>query len=295
MMDLSSEIVNNEKNAFDDTFISKYNDIINTLTAIESNEIQTDLYHITFQEVMKKINELQEYLNDCKVFLPAYNMKKCSNTIKELTRFYENLHDKLLPKKKFAFRKNQIKSPKQKEVKSNFRPLNNLVFDDCGFKNRSNESLKLLEDQTFSKDIVLENLNNCNVLIYGSPSTIHITSLDNCKIFACAITSIFIENCKKTIFTCASQQLRIHETSSCDFYIYVVSSAIIENSKNLRFGPLKINNPIIENIFKVIKFDINNNNWKIINDFDWLSSYEPSPNWKEIPEYEYNQPNLENP
>lgn len=278
----------NQKSSFDFTFKTKLKEINDMLISIEINCIKTDNFH----DILQKINELQEFLNDSKTFLPAYNMKKCSNEIKDITKCYEQLHEKLQPKKKFAFGKRPIKSVVTVKVEDQFKPINEskVYKEDYGFKNRSNENLLLTEEETFSKDIALDELTNCNVIICGTPSTVRVSSLSTCKIFACASTSIFVENCKDTIFVCASQQLRIHDTFATDFYIYVTSSAIIENSKQLRFAPITLSSPLLQKSFKIANFDESNNNWKIINDFDWLSSYESSPNWCEIPEEERNQP-----
>lgn len=285
---INSEESADKKSSFDSKFKTKLSEINDMFTSLEGNKVKSD----HFQDILHKIGELQEFLNDSKTFLPAYNMKKCSNEIKDLTKRYEQMHEKLLPKKKFTFGKRPTNPQVKAKVEDKFEPINNLAVykEDYGFKNRSNENLKLTEDQTFSKDIALDVLNNCNVFICGTPSTVRVSSLSSCKIFACASTSIFVENCKNSVFVCASQQLRIHDTVTTDFYIYVTSSAIIENCKQLRFAPLTLNSPLLEKYFKMADFDESNNNWKVINDFDWLSSYESSPNWCELPEEERNQP-----
>lgn len=287
-MDLNIEKTDDQKSSFDFSYKTKFKEVNDLLTNIEENGAKIEKFH----EILQKITELQEFVNDSKAFLPAYNMKKCSNEIKEVTKCYEQMHEKLMPKKKFTFGKRQTKSVVKTKVEDKFEPIDKLKVykEDCGFKNRSNESLKLMEDQTFSKDIALDVLNNCNVFICGTPSTVRVSSLSSCKIFACASTSIFVENCKDTIFVCASQQLRIHDTVATDFYIYVTSSAIIENCKQLRFAPITLNSPLIKTTFEAANLDESNNNWKVINDFDWLSSYEASPNWCVIPEEERNQP-----
>lgn len=279
----------NQKSSFDLSFKIKLKEIKDMLTDIKENSTATAEH---FQVILQRIYELQEFLNDSKTFLPAYNMKKCSNEIKDVTTYYEQMHEKLLPKKKFAFGKRPSKSVVKTKVEEKFEPINKLTVykEDCGFKNRTNENLVLNEDQTLSKDIALDVLNNCNVFICGAPSTVRVSLLSSCKIFACASTSIFVENCKDTIFVCASQQLRIHDTVATDFYIYVTSSAIIENCKQLRFAPLSLNSALIKKSFEMANFNESNNNWKVINDFDWLSSYESSPNWCEIPEEERSQP-----
>lgn len=277
-----------QKSSFYAVFQSKLKEIHATLTGIENKTVETS----HFPEVLQKINELQKFLNDSKTFVPAYNMKKFSNDLKDTTKSYEQMHEKLMPKKKFAFGKRPTKSVVKVKAEDKFEPINEskIYKEDCGFKNRSDENLKLNEDQTFSKDIALDALINCNVLICGTPSTVRVSSLSSCKIFACASTSIFVENCKNTIFVCASQQLRIHDTIESEFYIYVTSSAIIENCKQLRFAPLTLNSAPIIKSFEMAGFKESNNNWKVVNDFDWLSSYEPSPNWCEIPVEERNQP-----
>lgn len=284
----------NQKSSFDVLFKTKLKEINDMLMNIEKIRVETENVHNYFQTVLQKINELQEFVNDSKTFLPAYNMKKCINDIKDVTKDYEEMHEKVLPKKKFTFGKRPAKPIKAK-VEDKFEPTSELKVykDDYGFKNRSSENLKLSEDQTFSKDIALDKLSKCNVIICGTPSTVRVSSLSECKIFACASTSIFVENCKDTVFICASQQLRIHDTFSCNFYIYVTSSAIIENCKQLQFAPLTLNSTLVKKSFEMSNFVESNNNWKVINDFDWLSSYEPSPNWHVIPEEERNQPKVE--
>lgn len=278
----------NQKSSFDSLFKTKLKEIKDMLTDVEKNSTETAEH---FHVILQRISELQEFLNDSKTFLPAYNMKKCSNEIKDVTKHYEQMHEKILPKKKFAFG-NRPKAAVKAKVEDKFEPINKSIIykEDCGFKNRTNENLILSEDQTLSKDIALDMLSNCNVFICGLPSTVRVSLLSSCKIFACANTSIFVENCKDTIFMCASQQLRIHDTVATDFYIYVTSSAIIENCKQLRFAPLLLDSPLIKRSFEMANFNETNNNWKIINDFDWLSSYESSPNWSEIPEEERSQP-----
>lgn len=278
----------NSKSSFDLTFKTKLKEINDKLSNIEKN-INAESFH----EILQKINELQEYLNDCKAFLPAYNMKKCSNEIKNLTKSYEQVHEKLLPKKKFTFGKCAMPVITPKVIPPDeIEPVNEFKVykEDCGFTNRADENLKLTEEQTLSKDIALDVLSNCNILVCGAPSTIRASSLSNCKVFACASTSIFVENCKDTIFVCAAQQLRIHDTVASDFYIYVTSTAIIENCKQLRFAPLTLSSQQIKKSFETVNFDESKNNWKIVNDFDWLSSYESSPNWCIIPEEERHQP-----
>lgn len=281
------------KSSFESSFKTLSKEIHDMLISIEKNPVETDNFH----NILQKINQLQELLNDSKTFLPAYNMKKNSDEIKELTKYYEQLHEKIQPKKKFTFGKQPTTSAVKAKVEDKFEPIkeSKVYKADCGFKNRSNENhLILEEDETFMKDVALDELTNCIVLICGTPSTVRATSLTMVNVYVCAKTSIYIENCKECTFICGSQQLRIHDTVDTKFYMYVTSSAIMENSKKLQFAPISFNTSLIlKKAFEMADFDLSKNNWKIVNDFDWLSS-DPSPNWCEIPEQERKQPYEDN-
>ena len=82
-----------------------------------------------------------------------------------------------------------------------------------------------------------------------------------------------------TVFSMACQQLRIHTSSKCDFYIHVTSRAIIEDCKELRFAPFTNKYSTLKDDFVQSGLDENSNNWDIVNDFNWLSNNEASPNW----------------
>ncbi|XP_060848650.1 tubulin-specific chaperone C-like [Rhopalosiphum padi] len=275
---------------FDILFQTKSKEINDMLISIEYN--QTDNFH----DILQKINILQEILNESKTFLTASNMKKCSDEIKDINKRYEQLHEKLQPKKKLAFDEQPTTSAVV-EDEDTLGPVNQLeVFkEDCGIKNRSDAcNLLLAEEECYMKNVALDTLTNCIVVICGTPSAVRATSVKDCYVFVCAKTSISILNCKGSIFICASQQLRIYDTFDTSFYNYVSENTIIENSKQLRFAPLSLNNSkLLTKVFRIANFDEFKNNWKIVNDLDWLSSCEPSPNWCEIPEEERQQPNDE--
>jgi hypothetical protein len=90
---------------------------------------------------------------------------------------------------------------------------------------------------------------------------------------------VFVDGCVDCIFHLACQQLRIHNTKHCNFYLHVTSRAIIEDSTHVGFAPYSWKYENIELHFKTAGLDVNRNNWDLVDDFNWLASDKPSPNW----------------
>lgn len=84
----------------------------------------------------------------------------------------------------------------------------------------------------------------------------------------------------------ASGQVRIHNSRDCEFHLRVRSSPIIEDSTQLRFGPISDRQHKAEfdgdrfGVFvqEIEGFCVENGSWKAISDFNWIKE-EPSPNW----------------
>jgi hypothetical protein len=92
-------------------------------------------------------------------------------------------------------------------------------------------------------------------------------------------TSVFVDDCVDCISYLACQQLRIHNTKHCNFYLHVTSRAIIEDSTQVGFAPYSWKYDNIELHFKTAGLDVSRNNWDLVDDFNWLASDKPSPNW----------------
>lgn len=96
-------------------------------------------------------------------------------------------------------------------------------------------------------------------------------------------------------FSMLTQQLRIHASTQCDFYVAVRSKPIIEQCSQVRFAPYSFNFPSKGEHWEVRDFldklttqnmkfkDEHQNLWSQVEDFDWLKSTQ-SPNWTIIPE-----------
>lgn len=176
--------------------------------------------------------------------------------------------------------KDTVDSAIQKDAKKSWFKME----DEFGYFDKENENITLNHDQVLQKDVVFRDLKNCKLNIQGGATTIHFVALLDCHILCGPVsTSVFVENCHNCTFVVACQQLRIHCTYDTDFYIHVTSRAIIENSQRIRVAPYNWEYPNMKVHFEIVGLDISQNNWNLIDDFNWLSS-SPSPNWSMINE-----------
>ena len=155
-----------------------------------------------------------------------------------------------------------------------------MLESECGFTKHDNRVLTLSSTDVDKKDVVLSSLTRCRVLIQGSPSTVHITSVQDC-IILCGPTSgsVFVDDCQKSTIVVACHQLRVHRTSSTSFYLHVTSRAIVEDCSSVLFAPYNWMYADLEEDFHKAGLDHTRNNWNAVDDFNWLAADKQSPNW----------------
>jgi len=253
-----------------------------------------------FDSLSMRVTKLQRYVSESVIFLPPYELKTANNTLVSLLQKIQEKRNEKLPKKKFAFKSNK-KSEKKAAVSHNHTDKNNAEIikdskseDDlvielaaCKFVGGSHEVLKKEGVEINHKDVALADLNDCTVVLCGTPSAIHINKLKDCKIFCGPVPgSIFIRECFNCTFVLACQQLRIHSTKKCQFYIHVTSKAIIEDCNTVNFAPYNWNYERLEEHYKMSGLSKDRNNWDKVDDFCWLAADAHSPNWSIIDETE---------
>jgi hypothetical protein len=281
---------------FTDTFTQKKCEIEDALNAAELGEIDKNQLPFHFEKINKDIVILQRFTSDSAEYILQYDIRKSKETIQSLQQKWQELQKKLLPKEKFGFKIKKGTCITRKEtllqkiedavdsVAVSTLPLKafcGYAENNCGFSGRTGEILSLSPEVVNNKDTVLTNLVGCTVKLVGSPSTLHMTSLHNCRILCGPVkTSVFIDGCADCIFLVACQQLRIHNTKRCDVYSHVTSRTVIEDSTQIGFAPYSWKYENIEHHFKIAGLDMNRNNWNLIDDFNWLASDAPSPNWR---------------
>ncbi|CAG9540246.1 unnamed protein product [Cercopithifilaria johnstoni] len=122
------------------------------------------------------------------------------------------------------------------------------------------------------EEVMINDVTNSVVRVPFKASTVHMKSVKHTTlIFAPVKTSLLIRDCENLTVVVAAQQVRIHDSHHIRFYVEVRGALVIEDCDGIEVAP-----------YNVVGFerDPQNNNWRNIQDFSWLSSEEQSPNWK---------------
>jgi len=264
----------------------------NMMTAIESmNEADVGP---ELDKIVSHLQKLQESVNDAGIFLPAYDSKKCQHILNNLSSKYQDVKDKVKPKKKFGFKnrkqKTVVKVPDVSELSltssagDNKKPSYN---DDnsCNIRDISEQTLVMDRSDVQAKDVTVSGMNNSRLEIQGSPSTLHLANISNCTILCGPVSSsVMVDTCKDTCLVISCQQLRTHNTTNTDIYLHTTARAILEDCSGVRVAPYSWSYPGIDQDYKIAGLDRNVNNWEQIGDFNWLSVDKPSPNWSILQE-----------
>jgi hypothetical protein len=136
-------------------------------------------------------------------------------------------------------------------------------------------------------DILISNCEDALICFCCVSGAVYFKNLTNCRVLMGPVSgSAFLQNCKNCTFVIAARQVRIHTSTSCDFYLYTRSDPIIEHCTNIRVAPYAFDYDHIDQHFSMAQFDRNQNQeWSKVKDFNWLKQ-EQSPNWSVIPEEE---------
>ncbi|KAI5623352.1 tubulin-specific chaperone C [Silurus asotus] len=262
---------------------------------------QTDRQKATkvLEDATNQLQHLQKFLNDSTVFLTQYELRQAQESLQKLQSSIAEKRAEVMPKKKFAFRSRTAGASQQPAVppsSSEDKPKADpgisvvdsvITGEQCGFSNAQNEVLIKYSDEIRQNDVLLSNLVNCKVRLYGSPSTLHIKNVRGCQILSGPVSSsVFVDQCKDSTLVLACQQLRTHNTASTQIYLHVTSRAIIEDCQGICFAPFNWKYLQLDDDFRVSGLDPKRNNWSQVDDFNWLAAGKPSPNWTIIPESE---------
>ncbi|XP_014805896.1 PREDICTED: LOW QUALITY PROTEIN: tubulin-specific chaperone C [Calidris pugnax] len=157
----------------------------------------------------------------------------------------------------------------------------------CGFGGAEGEELELGPAELLQRDVVLSELRGCRVRLRGNANTLRVRDCRGCTVLCGPVsTSVLVDGCSDCLLVLACQQLRTHRTRDSRFYVQVTSRAVIEDCTKVSFAPYTWSYPGIERDFESSGLDRNRNNWNLVDDFDWLATDKPSPNWSLIPEQE---------
>lgn len=262
----------------------------------QCKELSSDKTTFTehLDDIAQRMQALKKFVADSQLFLTTYDKRVANETLVALQKSFSEKQHELLPKKKFTFKVRRKENESKVCTKMSFDETDKAApvrvpdpSADCGFVEKDSEELVLLANAVNGKDVGLHRLKNCTIKIYGNPSTVHASDLRDCTVHIGPIsTSVFVDDCIKVSFVVACQQLRIHKSDDCKFYVHVSSRSIIEDSRNLKFAPYNWCYDELDKHFCLAGLDRSVNNWKAVDDFNWLAADVPSPNWSVLEELE---------
>lgn len=252
------------------------------------------------EEATAKTLQLQKFVNDSVLFLPLYDLRQAQAALQKLQTSLAGIREEGLPKKKFAFRArtkaaDNAPAPVSDKASSDAGTLAGAggcikvdgaaPSEQCGFSNVDNEHLTKTAEEIQKRDMLLTHLTNCKVRLYGSPSTLHLKHIDSCEILCGPVSSsVFVDQCRNSTLVFPCQQLRTHNTEDTQVYLHVTSRAIIEDCHGVSFAPFSWSYPTLDKDFAISGLNQDRNNWRQVDDFNWLAAGTPSPNWTVIPE-----------
>eukprot|EP01102_Stenamoeba_stenopodia_P012044 TRINITY_DN3754_c0_g1_i2.p1 TRINITY_DN3754_c0_g1~~TRINITY_DN3754_c0_g1_i2.p1 ORF type:complete len:324 (-),score=64.29 TRINITY_DN3754_c0_g1_i2:18-932(-) len=246
--------------------------------------------------------------------LPSHSQLQLQQRINNLQREIEARNQQVAPTKKFSFRnrENTTKN-KTQSVSDGGNTITPSAVTSSSISNSPEESAvsvcnrigletTITLSEQLKQPVLFSDLTDCKVLFSFSPffffawftnknkkitlKGTEIQSLIGKRLKNCQVSlgegshvqsSIFLDECMDCVFVMSSQQLRVHNSVRCDFYLYVKSNPIIEESSALRFASFQqcLSSPTNATSTSNSRDD---NKWSQVEDFNWRRAG-PSPNW----------------
>ena len=280
-------------------FYKEFNELFADLNSLSTNYSNTNeaTSNLTsdYEKISNRIQLLQNFFNDHVTHISLFEQRKAQEHLTKLSTHSAQIRNDLFPKKKFTFKskKNlttasklvedtEIKQQQHLKDKISDKNLNDLARNHtCTIQDCSDQTIVKTEEELLNADIGIMNTKNCIIKLFGNPSVVHINNIENTVILCGPLSgTAFVNKCKNSKLTLACHQLRIHDSIDTDFYINVSSRTIIENCKSVRFAPYSWSYRNMKNQVEI------GDNWKMIDDFNWLVLNQKSPNWEFIEENE---------
>ncbi|XP_063159058.1 tubulin-specific chaperone C [Candoia aspera] len=253
-------------------------------------------------EAARRLQDLQRLLTDSVRFLAPYEVRQAQAALNKLQGELSERRLQLQPKKRFAFTKALRKDPASAPSKASAQQppqesstqgqkeaaTSAPVNPGCGFSRAEGQALELGPADLLQQDVVLSHLRRCRVQLRGNPNTLLVRDCCGCTILCGPVsTSARVDGCSGCLVALACQQLRTHRTTETSFYVHVTSRAMLEDCSAVRFAPYSWHYAGIDADFEISGLDRSRNNWNQVDDFNWLTKDEASPNWCMIPEKEW--------
>ncbi|XP_072498278.1 tubulin-specific chaperone C [Notamacropus eugenii] len=251
-------------------------------------------------EAASRLQTLQKLLNDAVLYLAPYDVRLGQEALARLQGALGERRQELQPKKRFAFKSRRKDAaaqdprpaaeapPPPQQPPPAPPPAPAQVPPGSGFSDRESQTLQMQAAELRQRDILLTGLTDCTVRLYGNPNTLRLTKARGCTVLCGPVsTSVFLDDCVSCVLAVACQQLRTHSTRDTRIFLQVTSRAIVEDCSGVQFAPYSWSYPGIDQDFEGSGLDRSKNNWRDVDDFNWLARGVASPNWSVLPEEEW--------
>ncbi|XP_017512542.1 tubulin-specific chaperone C [Manis javanica] len=256
------------------------------------------------EKAAARLQGLQKLINDSVMFLASYDLRQGQEALARLQAALAQRRQELQPKKRFVFktRRKDAVSVSKVDTAPDARAVEDILAAPppplqekggsgstwvFGFSGLESQTLEKRAEELHQRDVLLTELSNCTVKLYGNPNTLRLTKARNCTVLCGPVsTSVFLEDCSDCALAVACQQLRVHTTRDTRIFLQVTSRAIVEDCNGIQFAPYTWSYPGIDKDFEASGLDRSKSNWNKVDDFNWLARDVASPNWSILPEDE---------
>lgn len=261
---------------------------LNSSIEFEMENIDKENSQEILDTLSEKMQNLDTFFTEKAPVLTPFDTKKVQGGVLDVRSKYGDLQDVLRPKKKFGFKGDKKKAFQKSKTQNSPKVVNASSKNEqnkrpeIGFSinGKTNEVIEVDDNNVIGQDVMLSQLSNCTIIIKSNPITLHATHLSNCILQCGPVqTSVYLDHCNNCTLSLACQQLRAHNSSKSKIFLHVVSKGIIEDCSDIQVAPYNMKYDSLIGQFESIGLDINTNNWNQLDDFNWLASDQPSPNW----------------
>ncbi|KAG8460814.1 hypothetical protein KFE25_010869 [Diacronema lutheri] len=264
-------------------------------------------------DVSAAVQSLHQDVAAASTFLPAQTLERTTRSLAELEASARVKREQVAPKKRFAFKARDKLAPalppapgpggagapagaRGTSVAANVAepplappappPARVPGHDGAEVRCRRGERLALAPPRGSGGDMALSELVDCDVTLLDGVAALWVDKLVRCRVVSLPIAgAVHINRCEGCEFHFASRQIRVHTTTSTDFYLHAGSHPIIEACTGLRFAPYLQTALVSDEAFAAAGLSKSDNLWSSVDDFLWLRTQQ-SPNWQALPEAE---------
>lgn len=310
---------NEDVHGFFKAFSAKLEGLRTELTDIEQSGAAGCDAAVLARRLESLVNDAQavkDFANAGSHHLPPYDQRSMQMKLAKFEEDRACVHARLVPRKKFGFKRKEKKKSAVANVPAaeagslhstaaivdpgveatKDKMQSDVVHDvERSLLGLKNETILVDGARLAGRDFFIAHCEGCTILLRGCMGSLRMEDVRNCVVMTGPVMGgCHIEAAEGSTFHLVVHQLRLHHSSSSDFYLQTRSHPIIEDCTSLRFAPyaLKYEGIIADLEHSGLGTADCADNWCQVKDFKWLRQQQ-SPNWSILPHAERATPNVD--